>query len=98
LPEPFDGSFAALFNIGVDSSGDLLIISYANSLVPTTPDSFSPCAAAGNRTFILQLDPSGTARTYASYVPGGLAIRGDGEVWYSDPSGALNSFNIAVRR
>jgi uncharacterized protein (TIGR03437 family) len=94
LPGPYSASIVPPFEIGVDGSGNLLILGSADSLVPTTPDSFSPCTSGGTNKFVLQLDSTGTARSYGSYLPGGLAIRPDGQVWYSDASGAVNSFNI----
>lgn len=94
LPGRDSASLPNLFQISVDGFGKLLIFSSSNRLVPTTPDSFSPCTNLGGDKFVLQLDSAGTGRDYGSYVPGGLAIRSDGQVWYSDTSGAVNSFNI----
>jgi uncharacterized protein (TIGR03437 family) len=73
-------------------AGKLFLLSYANRLVPTTPDSFSPCSSSGGY-YVLELDAHGQ-REYASYVPRGLTIRGDRNIWYLDDSYSLQSFNI----
>lgn len=45
------------------------------------------------RVLRLELDAHGQ-REYASYVPRGLTIRGDRNIWYLDDSYSLQSFNI----
>lgn len=97
LPGPDSGSIVPPFQIAIDGDGNLLIFGSADALVPTTPDSFSPCTSGDANKFILQVNSTGSARTYGSYLPGGLAIRADGQAWYSDASGTLNSFNIHGR-
>ena len=42
----------------------------------------------------MQLDSDGSLPLYSSYFPYGFAIRGDGQIWYSDTSGSLHSINI----
>ena len=93
LPGPFS-SIVPPTQIGVDQGGGLMIFSIADGLVPTTADSFSPCTAGFRGNYILRLDATGTLRTYGSYIPGGLAARADGEVWYADSFGVVRTFNI----
>jgi uncharacterized protein (TIGR03437 family) len=94
LPGPFSPSEPRLFQIALDASGNLLIHSAADDLVATTPDSFQPCAASGTASYVLQLNADGSARNYGSYVLQEVAIRADGHVWYADPSGNIEDFNI----
>ncbi len=76
--------------IAVDASGNVLISAGTFLQVPTTPDAFTPCTpVAGEYPYVMQLDSDGSLPLYSSYFPDGLAIRGDGQIWYSDTSGAL---------
>jgi uncharacterized protein (TIGR03437 family) len=97
LPGPrFGEQIPPLLKIAVDASGNLLLMSHADTFAPTTPDSFAPCTASPfvSGYFVLQLNSTFSASTYGSYLPGAFAILAGGEVWYSDSSGTLNSFNI----
>jgi hypothetical protein len=94
LPGPYSPSVPPLHQIAADDSGNLLIQSFADDLVPTTPDSLQPCASGGTAMFVLQLNPDGAGRVYGSYVPRAIAIRADGRVWLPNDSGNVDHFNI----
>src|SRR6202012_735339 len=77
-----------------DAAGNLLIMSETDARLPVTANAFIPCVSALTGTFfVMELDASG-AVSYASYLPGGLAIRSGGEVWFADTSGAARMFNV----
>ncbi len=86
--------YPSLFEIAPDSAGNLVIMSQTDVQISVTSNAFAWCSPTLLLSrFVMELDPTG-AVSYESYLPGGLAIRGDGEAWYSDSSGAVNKFNV----
>jgi hypothetical protein len=60
--------------IAVDSAGDAYVIGQ-NTNVPTTPNAIASSAASGN-VFVAELNPTGSALIYSTYLPGAVGYAG----------------------
>jgi hypothetical protein len=71
------------FGIAVDSSGSVYVTGYASSSdFPTTPGAFQTSPAGASDAFVTELNPSGSALVYSTYLGGtdiddGFAIAAD---------------------
>ena len=66
-------------DIAVDGSGSAFVTGYTISTAfPTTPGAFQSTAGGGTDGFLTQLDPTGSALVYSTYLGGGGSDQGIG--------------------
>jgi len=81
----------------VDSSGDAYVTGYTNSTDFPTMNPLQPANAGGDDAFVAQLNPSGSALVYSTYLGGtnddlgyGIAVDSSGNAYVTGQTGSTN--------
>jgi hypothetical protein len=86
------------YAIAVDAAGDAWVMGWTTPNFPTTPNAFAPTSATA-AAFVAELNPTGSAVLYATYLPGtvsnpttwgddgGIALDGSGDVYVTGAAG-----------
>ena len=89
----FDGSNA----IAVDPQGNVYITGETSGPFPTTPDALQPDYSGNGDGFVAQLNPTGTALLYSTYLGGGgtdvsrdIAVDGHGRMYVTGNTDSTN--------